>query len=281
MQELARALNAAVEKRRGGGGPGDTTTTALPARPRALGLALAFVAGVALSAGAWAWRTAHLVPLVAPVGGTLLVATEPPGASVTVDGKAHGQTTPTVVSGLDGGTHVVRATLAGRAAVEQHATLEANGRAVVQLTLPAANHTIKLETLPSGALVYVNGVLQVGQTPLQLTVADDEFYRLQLEKDGFELTSRGLTPDDRDPVVTVNLVPEKTERGTLMLDSDSVAEVWVDGANSGFFSPTVFRLAKGEHTLQLRDGEEIRSPPVRVKIKPAQATHLTLKAAAK
>ena len=62
-----------------------------------------------------------------------------------------------------------------------------------------------------------------------------------------------------------------------MLDSDVVAEVWVDGENSGFFSPTVFRLGKGEHTLQLRDGEEVHSPAVKVKIKSGQATHFSLK----
>ena len=148
---------------------------------------------------------------------------------------------------------------------------------MVQVTLPAASHRMRIETVPSGALVYVNGVLQIGQTPLALTFADDEFYRLQLEKDGFELTSRSLTPDDRGSALTVNLIPEKSERGTLMLDSDVVAEVWVDGESSGFFSPTVFRLNAGEHTLQLRDGDELHSAAVKVKIKAGQATHFTLK----
>ncbi|MDB4971114.1 MAG: hypothetical protein JWN44_6803 [Myxococcales bacterium] len=276
MQELARALNSAVEKRRGSGksdGPGMT----LPPMRRATGLALAFVAGVALAAGAWGWRLAHHRPVDAAAGATLLVASEPPGAQVTVDGKAHAEATPTSVSGLAAGAHVVRVTLPGHAPVEQHTTIEANGRALMQVTLPAPNHVVTVETVPSGALVYLNGVLQIGQTPLELTLADDEFYRVQLEKDGFELTSRALTPDDKAAVMTANLTPEKSERGTLMLDSDAVADVWVDGESSGFFSPTVFRLAKGEHTVQLRDGEELRSPAVKVRIKAGQATHLTLK----
>ena len=81
------------------------------------------------------------------------------------------------------------------------------------------------------------------------------------------MTQHAITPDDREPLVTVNLLPEKSERGTLLLDSDIVADVWVDGQNSGFVSPTMFRLPAGEHTVQLRDSDEPKSPLARVRIK--------------
>ena len=58
------------------------------------------------------------------------------------------------------------------------------------------------------------------------------------------------------PLRDGELLPEKSERGTLLLDSDIVADVWVDGQNSGFISPTMFRLPAGEHTVQLRDADE-------------------------
>ena len=72
-------------------------------------------------------------------------------------------------------------------------------------------------------------------------------------------------------------MPEKSERGTLLLDSDIVAEVWIDGQNSGFVSPTMFRLPAGEHTVQLRDSDEPKSPVARVRIKVGRATQLSLK----
>jgi serine/threonine protein kinase len=285
MQELARSLNAAVEKRRGGGGgDGHTASTMLPdRRATPLPLAVAFVVGVALTAGAWAWRGAHhprgpaLAATTASSGGALFVASEPAGAIVSVDDTEVAETTPTVIRGLPAGMHTVRVTAPGRTAVEQHARVADGERALVEMTLPPASRRVRLETVPSGAAVYLNGVLQNGQTPQEIAIADDEFYQLAFEKDGFEMTERALTPDDREPVVTVNLQPEKSDHGTLLLDSDIVSEVWIDGQNSGLVSPTMFRLSAGEHTVQLRDNGEARSPTARVRIKVGRATQLSLK----
>jgi serine/threonine protein kinase len=278
MQELARGLNAAVEKRRPGA-HGETSMTAMPPmRYRLVWVALAFVMGVAMAAAAWAWRGRERPIATVAAGGTILVTSDPLGGTVTVDGRPVKETTPTAVTGLANGTHVVRVSMAGRTAIEQHAALDAeHERAVVQVALPAASHAVRVESVPSGALVYVNGILQIGQTPVEIKVSDDEFYRIQLEREGFELTSRALTPDDKAPVLTVELQPEKAQRGTLMLESDVVAEVWVDGENSGFVSPTLFRLTAGDHTLQLRESDEPRSSTVRVKIKAGKVSHLTLK----
>ena len=273
MQELARALNGAVERRRDADAPPWLMT-----RGRRPGrMAVAFAAGVALTAGTWALRGRTRPALVAATGGALLVATQPPGASVTVDGRSNAETTPTAIVGVARGDHLVRATLPGRTPVEQQVHLGDGERALVQLVLPTASHPVRIDTVPSGALVYLDGVLQIGETPLGLTVADDEFHLLRIEKNGFELTSRAITPDDHDAAVTINLVPEKSERGTLMLESDTVAEVWIDGQDSGFMSPTVFRLAGGEHTLQLRDGDQSRSAPVKLRIRVGRATHLVVK----
>jgi hypothetical protein len=283
MQELARALNAAVEKRRGGGGDGHTSLTSLPAGRRSslLRLVGAFALGVALTAGAWSWRRAHHKPVIAAAaattGGTLVVTSQPAGARIEVDGVAAAETTPTALRGIAPGAHVVRVSAPGRTPVEQHARVGEGERTLVQLVLPASSHQVRLDTTPSGAFVYVNGVLQIGQTPVDLTVVDDEFYQLGVEKDGFEMTQRALTPDDHDPVLTMSLVPEKSERGTLLLDSDVISEVWVDGQNSGFVSPTMFRLPAGDHQVQLRDSDEPRSAIARVRIKIGHATQLSLK----
>ena len=71
-------------------------------------------------------------------------------------------------------------------------------RALVEVTLPPASHTVTRRDGAGGRRVYVNGVLQSGKTPQELELADGEFYQLAVEKDGFELTQRAITPDDRD-----------------------------------------------------------------------------------
>ncbi len=281
MQELARALNGAVEKRRSG--DGNTTTTTLPGgRGSPLWVVAAFVAGIAITAGAWSWRQRHAIaPIVtatATSGGTLIVASEPPGARVELDGRPVAETTPTTLRGVPAGDHVVRVFGAHTAPVEQHRKIGEGERALIEVSLPPAHHTVRLETVPAGAFAYVNGILQIGQTPIDLTVDDNEFYQLAVEKDGFEMTQKSITPDDHDAVVTVTLLPEASERGTVLLDSDIVAQVWVDGAPSGFWSPTMFRLPAGEHTVQLHDSDEARSATAHVKIKIGRATQLSLKA---
>ena len=87
----------------------------------------------------------------------------------------------------------------GRAPVEQHTHVGDGERALVEVTLPPSSHRLRLETVPSGAYVYVNGVLQTGQTPYELTVDDNEFYQLAVKKDSFEMTQRAVAPDACSP----------------------------------------------------------------------------------
>ncbi len=280
MQELARALEPfGAPKRAGGARFGGVTAVTPPSLPpralTTLWAAGAFAMGALLATGAWSWRSHRQH---GPSGGAMLmVASEPPGAVVLVDGKAAPATTPTAVSGLGAGAHLVRIALAGHAPVEQHVDLAADGRLMVDVTLPPASHVVRLESMPSGALVYVDGVLQIGQTPLDLTIVDDDFHYLRLEKSGFEMATRSLTPDDHAPQVTVALVPETHDRGTLMIDSDIAAAVWVDGGDSGFLSPSTFGVPAGVHTVQLREGDVARSAALKVRIKKGESTRLTLR----
>jgi serine/threonine-protein kinase len=278
MQELARALNGATEKRRNGGG--STGAQAALARAPAGGapvkLAATLVLGALLASAAWWWRD-HRAIVVAPATAALMVASTPPGAKVAVDGKEAPETTPALVLGVAPGAHQVRLTLPGHDPVVQRVELAAGKRALVEVVLPPATHSVTVETVPAGALVYVDGVLQIGQTPLTLALADDDFHHLRFERNGFEQATRSLAPDDRAPLVTVNLQPERQARGTLMLDSEVRAEVWVDGEDSGFVSPSVFRIPAGTHTVQLRDGKQPRSAPLAVQITAGEATRLSIK----
>jgi tRNA A-37 threonylcarbamoyl transferase component Bud32 len=275
MQELARALGGAVEKRPGG--TDAIRVVPLPGRARgALVVAalLALVAGVSALV-TWRHRARPNVAAAPPPSGTLIVISRPPGASVSVDGNGTAQATPALIDVMPG-MHVVALALPGRATVEQHAEVTLGGRALVEATLAPARRSLRVESIPTGALVYVDGHLQIGATPLDVLLTSDEFHQLRLEKDGFELTTRAIAPDDA-AAVTVTLLPETAQRGSLQLDSDVVEDVWVDGVASGFVSPTLFRLAAGEHTIQLRENDEPRSPAVKVKIKAGVATHLSLR----
>ena len=194
MQELARALNGAVEKRRAAA-TARTASTALPPRALArLALTLAFVAGVALTAGAWSWRQRQAQPVRddgAGGGGRDRARRHRAArrAASSVDGKPVAETTPTALHGVAAGEHVVRVDRPRRAPVEQHVELGDGERALVQLALPPASHRAAprdgARRAPSStSTASCRSARRRSISPS----TDDEFYQLAVEKDGFEMT---------------------------------------------------------------------------------------------
>jgi serine/threonine-protein kinase len=117
-------------------------------------------------------------PPAPAVEGRLVIRSTPPGARVTVNGRAEGET-PATVRGLEPGTYSVRVARAGFLAQERRVVISrGEPSATVAVTLspetapapaPAARGTIQVESRPAGARVQVNGK-SIGVTPL--TVAD-------------------------------------------------------------------------------------------------------------
>ena len=81
-------------------------------------------------------RLAPPTPTVASAAGNILVQSDPPGASIIVDGTARG-TTPLGPFPLAPGLHVVRAEAPGFRTVEQRVTVTAAGTATLVITLVA------------------------------------------------------------------------------------------------------------------------------------------------
>jgi tRNA A-37 threonylcarbamoyl transferase component Bud32 len=209
--------------------------------------------------------------------GGLFVLSDPPGALVEVDGKPLPQTTPTLATDLTPGPHTIKLQRVGTAAVTQSVTLKANERATVQVTLPAASHRVDVRSVPDGAQVFLDGRLMLGETPTSVEITDEDFHELRIEKIGFEPLIRPLTPDDKAPVVSLTLVPEKAPRGALMIDANNSAEVWIDGNNTGYTTPTLaITVAAGSHTVEVRDANGQKSQPTPVVVEPGQTVRLLL-----
>jgi len=112
-----------------------------------------------------------------------------------------------------------------------------------------------VRSVPEGATVYLDGRVAVGETPTTIEVTDDEFHALRVEKTGYEVATRALTPDDHDPMLSLALAPERQPRGTLLVDANTAAEVWIDGVDTGYTTPTLgIHEPLGEHVVEVRDG---------------------------
>jgi hypothetical protein len=183
------------------------------------------------------------------------LASRPSGASIEVDGKTLEETTPTVVRGLGAGPHTLRFRKGKLAVVERQVQLEADERQIVNVALPAASHRVEVRSVPEGATVYLDGRLVVGVTPTSADVSEDDFHELRVEKGGYETVTRGLAPDDKETVLNVPLAAERVARGTLFVDSNRAAAVWVDGVDTGYTTPTLgMHLRPGEHRIEVHEG---------------------------
>ncbi len=185
----------------------------------------------------------------------IFVLSEPAGALVEVDGKPLPQTTPTLASDVSPGSHTVKVQRVGTSPVVQAVMCKAGERNVVQVTLPPTSHRVEIRTVPDGAQVLLDQKLVLGETPTTIDVTDEDFHELRIEKTGFETVLKPITPDDKQPTLTFTLLAEKQPRGTLMVDSNTAAELWIDGINTGYTTPTLgLEVPVGQHTVEVRDG---------------------------
>jgi tRNA A-37 threonylcarbamoyl transferase component Bud32 len=272
MRQMAEALQALVPQSVGGAAAVHASPSA-PQRARgrlplwlaaaALGGLLVGVAAIRLGSGSG--------------GSALLLASRPAGAKVEIDGRAADETTPTMVTGLQPGAHTIRFLRDKLQPVERQVSLAAGERAVVNVAMPPPTRRVEVRSVPEGASVFLDNRLVVGVTPTTVDVTGDDFHELRLEKAGYETATRGLTPDDKDPSLSVPLSSERLPRATLFVDSNSASAVWIDGVDTGYTTPTLgIRELPGEHRVEVHDGSARASTVV--KLSQGQTMRLLLSA---
>jgi hypothetical protein len=99
--------------------------------------------------------------------GELFVDSDPPGASVSVDGEFRGETPLGVTTSGGAAPHTVLVSLDGFRPVEQQVTVAPGGSERLSLRLEPLPAALKLESDPVGAEVSLDG-RHLGRTPLEL-----------------------------------------------------------------------------------------------------------------
>jgi serine/threonine-protein kinase len=249
-----------------------------PSGPRAPVLAVLVAAALAAGGGLGIMLSKRAKPDTAPQSqaGFLLVS-EPAGATVIIDGNSLDRKTPTWVGGISPGQHTIKFARENVAPVTQQITLKADERAVVQVSLPPATHRLEVKSTPDGASVFLDGRLAFGETPTYVDITDDDFHELRIQKNGYQTITKPVTPDDKMAQLQLTLKPETQPRGTLMVDANTAAEVWIDGLNTGYTTPTLgIQLPVGKHTVELRDGSGGRGQTSVVNLGQGQTVRILL-----
>src|SRR5262249_10971742 len=115
---------------------------------------------------------------------SLHIETDPPGATVYVDGRARGAA-PLAVEAEAGRSFAVRAVKSGFHETEQLVTAAA-GDSPVRLHLDELAASLTIATLPAGVAVELDGKELGRVTPLTLPVKPHQSLKLRLHKYGFE-----------------------------------------------------------------------------------------------
>jgi hypothetical protein len=193
------------------------------------------------------------LPRAAPTTGQLTIRTEPAGARVTIDGVANG-TTPVTLEGLTPGTH--RVELANHvSSVTQEVTVEAGTTAslVVPMTAPPS--------VPESGWISVSSPAEVQvyeESRLLGTSATD---RITLSAGRHELVIVNEALAYR-AIRTVVVSPGKLSvirvdwpKGSMALNAQPWAEVWVDGERIGETPIGNHSVAVGTHEVIFRHPE--------------------------
>src|SRR5437764_1436032 len=127
----------------------------------------------------------------------------------------------------------------------------------------AQDQKIKLESLakgifistqPPGADVFINGAKQSGQTPVTLPLAPGQ-YNLVLRLQGYEPYAGPIQVKDNIQTQFPVVLTEKSkirDAWSQVNSNPKGAEIIVDGASTGQFTPSRVQVPAGTHTITLR-----------------------------
>jgi serine/threonine-protein kinase len=150
-----------------------------------------------------------------PTAATMQIQSSPPGARVILDGKALSERTPLTMSGLSRGRsyHIVmELDRYERWDNDQEITQQQSGVRVVAALTPITG-TLKVTTIPPGAVVTVNGLNQ-GQSPITTT--------MRPQPPPFAFDPQNPLPD---LIIEVALDGYKTERRVVAWEGRRTLEV--------------------------------------------------------
>ena len=131
-----------------------------------------------------------------PAAGVLRVLTDPPGASITVDGDFRGGSPATVEVSPDR-AHRVVVSRAGYESQERTVTLGRGAERALNIRLEPRLGTVRVLSRPAGAQVRVNG-RPAGRTPLDLQLPSTE-QQLEFSLEGYVAQAREVVPQPAYP----------------------------------------------------------------------------------
>jgi len=190
----------------------------------------------------------HLHVQLTPRWAEVELVSEPSGATI-YSGDDEVGVTPATVQLLEG-MHDLTVVKDGFSAWDGNVLAVPNvGQTLPLIRLEAADARLRVNTIPRGANITVNGRYR-GQSPLTLSLTPDIDYQIGMSKAGYGVTNRSLRLQSAaSESITVDL---SARVGTVTLNVDPQdATVYVDGRARGKGN-TVVRLSSAPHLIEVK-----------------------------
>jgi serine/threonine protein kinase len=183
----------------------------------------------------------------------LKIASVPEGASINIDGKTTGLTTPATIENLTAGKqYEVEVTIEGYEPLKQKLTPESGSEKEINLNLVALETAIKIFTVPTGAKVILEGFKDKKSPAVFKDLEKGKTYKLSVSKPGYESVTRDLTTKEGSDIVRITLNKRKEEFGYLTLGATPWAHVYIDGVLIGTTPKLNQKISTGSHTVTFR-----------------------------
>jgi hypothetical protein len=213
--------------------------------------------------------------------GSVLVDSDVPDAEVYVDQNKHPDNTPTTITNLSVGVHVIEIRKNGQTA-SKPVTIKANQQEKVKLELLAGVGVVRVISDTPGARAFIDGI-DKGPVPVDIKDVKAGDHIIQIKAPGFKAYEQTVNVlPGQSQVVNKQLetdVPADT--GTLkIITTNPDAQVFIDGVGIG--KAQELRKPAGEYlvTVKLPGHKEFSQ---KVKVEPGKPTVVTaeMKAAGK
>ena len=243
----------------------ESTTAPAPASASGRGPGrLIVAAGVVLALGGGAYVATRdrgtPTPVAAAIDAaagraTLVLETTPAGATIELDGARLPEVTPArvvVAPSSAASPHRVILALPGwRAHTDPGIVVAAGDEVRISAALARPTTVLDVTTTPAGASVELDD-RELGTTPLHVEVpADAQGHLVRVRRRGFADLTTPVTLADGATIPIAGALAPATRFGTISLNVEPWADVYVDGRKVGQAPTPRLRLPVGHHTLRL------------------------------
>jgi formylglycine-generating enzyme required for sulfatase activity len=183
-----------------------------------------------------------------PAWAEISLVSDPARADVFVDGKSAGNT-PLTLELLEG-EHDLEVRAPRFKPWRTRLAVKANQpQQLDTIRLEPADGKLAIRTKPAGASVMVDKTF-AGQTPLELPLAADQPYQIQISKAGYEKAQRTVTlQSEQSKTLDINLKPKLGTINFIVKPADAI--LFVNGRSRGKI-PAQLRLVAVEHKLEIK-----------------------------